>query len=177
MKWARRLRNLLLIGVGVVLVVALAGLPLYVFPVEEPVPTADVVYVIGPPTQVRLEKNDELLARGTAQRSLISVPSDDSYRSRMLKRECSSAETTCATPDPFTTIGEARLLTESGAESAVVITFTPHVARTRFIFDKCFDGAVTVVGVEQHLGVGQWIYQYAYQSAAFIKAFFEPCPS
>jgi hypothetical protein len=59
----------------------------------------------------------------------------------------------------------------------VVLTFTPHVARTRYLFAKCYGGDVTVVGVDEHLSLADWVYQYAYQTAAFVKAWLEPCPA
>ncbi len=58
----------------------------------------------------------------------------------------------------------------------VVVTFTPHVARTRYIFAKCYPGDVTVVGADIDLTPLDWAYEYAYQSAAFVKAWFSPCP-
>ena len=177
MTWARRLKNILLLGAAIAFVIALAGLPLYVFPPAQAATAADVVYVIGPPHEPRLALNRQLRDAGLAEASLISVSPDDPSESRMLQRECDDGTTTCATPEPFTTIGETLLLADYGADSAVVITFTPHVARTRYIFEKCFDGDVTVVGVDADLGVGEWIYQYAYQTGAFVKAFFEQCPS
>jgi uncharacterized SAM-binding protein YcdF (DUF218 family) len=61
---------------------------------------------------------------------------------------------------------------------AVVITFTPHVARTRYIFARCApDIDVQVIGVDEHLNIGDWVYQFAYQTTAFVKAAATPCAS
>ena len=44
--------------------------------------------------------------------------------------------------DPSTTRGEVLLMSEqgSGADSVIVVTSTPHVMRTRYIFGKCYPG-------------------------------------
>jgi uncharacterized SAM-binding protein YcdF (DUF218 family) len=93
---------------------------------------------------------------------------------------CGEDGVTCETPVPFTTAGEARMLSAYArahpVRDVVVLTFTPHVARTRYILAKCYGGGVQVVGVDEHLDLWGWAYQYAYQTAAFVKAWLEPCP-
>jgi hypothetical protein len=163
---------------GLPLVLVLAGLPLYVFPPADEVSRADVIYVIGPPTPPRLREAEKLRAEGVADRLLISVSADGS-RSAAELPICDEPYVTCRTPEPFTTNGETALLEEyartAEVSSAVVLTFTPHVARTRFIFARCAAPQVTVVAIDEHLGLRQWAYQYLYQTAAFAKALFVPC--
>jgi hypothetical protein len=180
----RRARTALTIAsslVGLLVLVVVAGLPLYVFPPQGQVDRADLVYVIGPPTPPRIALAERLEADGVADDLLVSVsPSHDVIRyPASALPVCDEAGTTCETPSPFTTKGEALMLTDYAdgrtLGETVVITFTPHVARTRYIFDRCYDGHVTVVGVDQQLSLGDWIYQYAYQSAAFVKAWITPC--
>jgi hypothetical protein len=62
------------------------------------------------------------------------------------------------------------------APSLTIITSTPHVARTRYIFGKCYPGEFTVVAADQPGSVGGWAFQYVYQSLAFVKAGLETCP-
>lgn len=159
----------------------LAGLPLYVFPPQDDPTGADLVYVIGPPDPSRIDLAEQLLDQG-ATAALVSVPTSDQGAPELTESGlsfCRESAVTCRNPVPFTTAGEALMLGDYVAQrdvgTIVVITVTPHVARTRYIFDKCYSGHVSVVGVDQHLSFGDWIYQYAYQSAAFVKAWLAPC--
>ena len=54
-------------------------------------------------------------------------------------------------------------------------TYTPHVLRTRYIFGACADADVTVIPVDESLNLLRWIYNYAYQTAAFAKAWIVGC--
>ena len=64
----------------------------------------------------------------------------------------------------------------SEAPSVIVVTSTPHVARTRYIFAKCYPGEFTVVAAEQPDTLAEWAHAVRYQSIAFGKALVEPCP-
>ena len=175
-RWLRRSA----IAAGILAVaVALAGLPVYVFPpTAEPSP-ADLVYVIGPPVQSRTELQTRLLDEGLAPRGLISVSPPTGSAAASDVPACRDPRITCLTPEPFTTSGEALLLdryaADHGVGSTIVITFTPHVARTRYIFGTCYPGEVTVIAVDPHLTPWEWVYQYAYQTGAFVKAIVAPC--
>lgn len=161
----------------------IAGLPLYVFPPPGDTAGADLVYVIGPPQQPRIDLAEKLRTAAKPLPALVSV-SDDSQGDAVFDASsvgfCSEQGVTCKSPTPFTTKGEAKMLTAYAAThtvgKTVVVTFTPHVARTRYIFAKCYAGDVTVVGVDENLSLADWIYQYAYQSTAFVKAWLAPCP-
>jgi hypothetical protein len=177
--WRKRALAAGLTLVGLVAALAVAGLPLYVFPPAASVDRADLIYVIGPPTPPRIDLAEHLEAEGVASDLLVSVSPKHAGFPASSVAPCASADTVCEIPKPYTTKGEALLLSEYApahdVHETVVITFTPHVARTRYIFAKCFDGDVTVMGVDQPMGLGDWIYQYAYQSAAFVKAWLTPC--
>lgn len=158
--------------------VVVAGVPLFVSPPAQKITDADLVYVIGPPRAPRTALARALQDNGTAPTILIStslVGGFTAERMSMCKRE----GVVCEHPEPYTTKGEAALLSrfapEHGVTHTIVVTFTPHVTRARYIFAKCYDGDVTVVGVDQHLDLAEWIYQYAYQSAALVKAWLTPC--
>jgi hypothetical protein len=157
-------------------VLALAGLPAYVFPPTEKVGSADLIYVIGPPTIERIRAAEALREQGVADRILVSVPlrGDQSADEQAI---CAEDYVDCVHPRPFTTSGEAGVLNElASGERVVVLTFTPHVARTRFIFERCFSGETVVEPVASSLNVAEWGYQYAYQSVAFVKALISKCP-
>lgn len=163
----------------VVVVAAVAtGVSAYVFPaVEEPPAHADVIYVIGPPTEGRIALAEQMRRDGVADDILISVPTDGEQSAAGLST-CQEAYVSCVHPEPFTTAGEMAMLNErygAGAR-AVIITFTPHVSRTRFIAGRCADAQVTVVAVPTSLDLGQWIHQFAYQTGGFAKALIVGCP-
>ncbi|WP_345801579.1 YdcF family protein [Microbacterium sp. AZCO] len=180
MRWLTPKAAAITAGVLLVLVAAvtLAGLPLYVFPPAGTVGKADLIYVIGPPQKYRVQLERELRAEGVADRSLFSVPTHGGWSAERLP-VCREPAVDCEHPEPFTTKGEIAFLTEYAAEHdvhrTVILTFTPHVLRTRYILEKCYGGDATVVAVDQHLSLGDWIYQYAYQSLSLVKAWLTPC--
>ncbi|WP_314457583.1 YdcF family protein [uncultured Microbacterium sp.] len=169
------------IALALLVAMAVAGVAImvqaYVFPaVAAPPARADVIYVIGPPTEGRIALAEQLRSDGVADDILISVPSEGEQSAAKLS-VCQERYVACEHPDPFTTAGEMALLnTRYGAEaSAVVITFTPHVSRTRFIAGQCAAAQVTVIDVPTSLDLGQWMYQFAYQTGGFAKAVAAPC--
>lgn len=167
---------LLSIAAGFWLIV-LVGLPLYVFPHVDDVAPSDTAYVLGPPMEERLELAERLRDEGLAERIAVSVQASGGQTEEDLAI-CREEGVTCAVADPSTTRGEVLLMTEIAAEapSLIVITSTPHVARTRYIFAKCYPGDVKVVAAGRPESLAGWTSQYVYQSLAFVKAFVEPCP-
>lgn len=165
----------------VVLLAFLAlAIPTYVFPAAaDPaeVSPADVVYVIGPPADERVDKARELLDAGVADTLMISIDPEEYGDWELAASACldglPGVTVLCAKPDPFTTRGEGRWLrTEAqarGWESAVVITFTPHISRARAIVAQCFDGELTMVDSHQRVDPHYWAYMFAYQSGAYAK--------
>ncbi|MBT9608033.1 hypothetical protein [Microbacterium sp.] len=141
--------------------------------------TEAVAMVLGPPTWQRVEKAQFLLDSGQVSRVLVSV-SPSGRQSAALYPPCEYSRFTCETPAPFTTKGEVAMLRDFlGADAVdqqvVVVTFTPHVARTRYVFQECFGPNVAVLGVSQDMSLFDWMYQYVYQSVAFLKAAITPC--
>ncbi|WP_091503675.1 hypothetical protein [Microbacterium sp. cf332] len=176
---AERLRRTVLVVVAVSVAASLAGLPLYVFPIDDEIRDADTVFVLGPPTWQRIDVARDLLGRHEVSRALISV-SPTGRQSAAEYAPCGYSDFECRTPDPFTTDGEAAMLRdfqnpEALEHQVVVVTFKPHVARARYILERCYDGDVAVIGVDQDLTLWDWAYQYVYQTAAFVKAAFSPC--
>lgn len=176
MKVRKRLGVAALATLAAVAVVVVAGLPVYVFPYADDVQSADLVYVIGPPAEQRLKAAQRLRDQGVAERILVSVALKGEHSARELKI-CREPDVICAHPEPFTTAGEAAMLNDyAGAnEDVVIITYTPHVARTRFIFERCFDGKTFVDPVRRSLSLTDWGYQYLYQTSGFVKAWVTGC--
>lgn len=172
-RWARRV----VLGILTILAaVAVIGLPLYVFPGSPEPAEADLIYVIGPPTATRIADAENLRAQGIADEVLVSVPRSGVDSADELAY-CRRAYVTCRTPDVFTTRGEAAMLAAyaTAGDDVIVLTYTPHVARTRAIFGTCADAGVTVIPVDEGLSLSRWIYNYAYQTAAFVKAWILGC--
>jgi hypothetical protein len=194
----RRARRALVVACALVGVAAIGSIPLYVFPGDQTPRKADVVFVIGPPTDGRVAYALDLIERGYAGALMIStilpdaappvdtgwakppLPSwarsgDSTARAQALCAEGHpSVPLTCLQPEPFTTEGEARALRdamdENGWTTAIVVTVTPHVNRARFIFGRCVASGVQVLGIADGLDLGGWAWQYAYQTGGWVKA-------
>jgi len=77
----------------------------------------------------------------------------------------------CFEPDPSTTRGEgrafARLAADNNWKSVIVVTARPHISRARLILQRCFPGEIIMVDSPGPIPWYRWIYEYAYQTAAF----------
>ncbi len=161
-----------------------AAVSIVAFPPPGDVRNADLIYVIGPPTPQRISSAESLLESDPSRTLLVSV-SSPATRNRGTAAKlpvCSRDRVICQHAEPFTTKGEALMLVDYArthdVHKVAVITFTPHVARTRYIFARCApDLDVQVIGVDEHLTLGDWIYQFGYQTTAFVKAAATPCAS
>ncbi|MGW5920095.1 YdcF family protein [Nocardia fluminea] len=161
----------------VVLLAVVALCPVYVRPRTDAPQVADAILVLGGAHDGREELGLRLAAQGYAPRVLVSNPYE---RSPMVNRICHggySFEVSCFDPSPRTTLGEGRELARSGAgwDRVIVVTFTPHVSRARYILGECWDGELLFVDPEPHLSPARWAWDYAYQSAGFVKAWFADC--
>ncbi len=172
-----RRRSKAAVGVAVAVAVALGlglGVTALAWPPDQTARAADVVFVIGPPTDARIELAEALVAEHGAQLLLVSTtlpeaaaPRDTGWpkpdRPAWAQGEGSSVSAVdelcersdwggvgvlCLQPEPFTTQGEARalaaLMKERGFETATVVTMTPHVARTRLLVDRCDEASADV---------------------------------
>ena len=169
MSAARRAGIALIIVAGMLANLLAASLPVYVFPPQLPPQPSDVVMVVGPAEPWRIAWAQQLIATSHAKELLISTP--PASRPAV----CGSPGVLCFEPIPFTTQGEARELAEQMKlhhwTTATVITGTPHILRTRLRMWWCMSTGVQVVGRPTGLSAGDWVWQYIYQSAGFLKAF------
>lgn len=172
----------ILLGIPIlVMSIALIGLPLYVFPPQGTPSNADLIYILGPPTKQRVARAEELRREGISTRILVSVAQANSriYTARQLPI-CSERDVTCEVPDPLKTRGEASMLSNftktHPVHNTAILTFAPQVMRARFIFAKCYKGEVSIVSVREPLGLQDWVFEYVYQTAGFLKATVMPCP-
>ena len=131
---------------------------------------ADAVVVLGGDEETGWRAGRALVDDGVADELVVSVPYGR-------PQECTTPPTgvtvTCFVPDPSTTRGEAqmigRLAAERGWDSVVVVTWRAHVARSRMLVERCFDGEIRMV--EDHLPMdpAHWAREFAYQSGAWVK--------
>ena len=177
----RRMTRICIGVLAVVIAVGAAGYPVYVAPrTAEPVP-ADAIVVLGGPAEGRYLYGVDLADRGLAKDLVFSDPHQ---RDQSPKSLCENGSghtrytVTCFTPAPATTKGEIaeinRLADARGWESIMVVTFTPHVARTRYLFDRCYHGGhVSVLASPDRVGLGQTAWQYVYQTVGFARSFIQ----
>lgn len=153
--------------------------PVYVRPRLDTPMRADAILVLGGAHDGREELGLSMARDGFAPRVLISDPYE---HSPLVNRICHggySFEVECFDPDPRTTRGEGRYLADraraQGWQRVIVVTFTPHVSRARYILGKCWDGELLMADARPHIGPLRWIYQYGYQTAGYLRAVAEDC--
>ncbi|MGW4366394.1 YdcF family protein [Nocardia takedensis] len=173
----RRGRRRVLLAVCLALLVALglAGLPVFVHPQVDPLRRADAIVVLGGTAYERFDLGLDLARRGYAPELVISASTglDDPRMDRYCRGEF-PFRVSCFEPDPWTTRGEAeeirRRAAAEGWRHIIVVTFTPHVSRARFIVGRCFDGELTMVASPSPSGPLFWTWMYLRQSAGYVKA-------
>lgn len=169
-----------IVAVLVVIVAAVAALwPVYVNPKSDSPGKADAIVVLGGRHDGREELGLQLAKQGYAPQVVFSNP----YRTNaMMNRICHggySFRVSCFEPEPGTTRGEGReIARRAKAENwrrIIVVTFTPHVSRARYIIGKCWDGELLMVPNRENITPGDWPYNFVYQSAGYARALFENC--
>jgi uncharacterized SAM-binding protein YcdF (DUF218 family) len=144
--------------------------------VNEPV-RSDAILVLGPPlVDGRLDEALRLAAAHYAGIVVISIGWDKGrQRVAACANDNPAYQVICFEPDPATTRGEAeeigRLARERGWHSVLVVTSTYHVSRARLIVQRCMPGTVRVLAGTSRLSMDDWLYQFAYQTGGFAKAF------
>ncbi|MEV0249492.1 YdcF family protein [Nocardia sp. NPDC050712] len=176
----RKRTTVLLLGFVVTLAIGVTALwPVYVRPRTDPPATADAILVLGGAHDGREQLGLRLAREGYAPWVVFSDPYTNSA---MINRICHggySFRVSCFDPSPRTTRGEgrelARLARANDWQRVIVVTFTPHISRARYILGKCWAGDMLFVDPRPHLSVVRWAYDYLYQSAGYLKAALEDC--
>lgn len=172
----RRAVAALVVLVALVVGIGFAGLPIFVHPQQDPLRPADAIVVLGGTAYERFDLGVRLADEGYAPELVISRSTgvDDS----VMDRYCDGQFTyrvSCFVPDPWTTQGEAQEIARRAAaedwKHIIVITYTPHVSRARYIVGKCFSGEVTMVASPSDSGFSFWSWMYVRQSAGYVRAF------
>jgi uncharacterized SAM-binding protein YcdF (DUF218 family) len=144
---------LTVVALAVVLVVAVAVVTMRVIvrPQTQTPARADAVVVISGDRGERVALALDLMRRGVA-RTLVLAGQFDFPQATDLCKGGQAFEVVCLMPQPDSTRDEARAtgqLAESRSWREIAVITAPwHVARSRLLFGRCFDGSVQVVAVE-----------------------------
>jgi uncharacterized SAM-binding protein YcdF (DUF218 family) len=155
------------------------GWKVYRHPQTDPVRHADAIVVLGGTPYQRFDIGLKLAQQGSAPFLLISqsTGANDPNMNKYCHGDFAFT-VKCFIPDPWTTEGEAREIRSDaqryGWHHIIVITFTPHVSRARYIVGKCFDGDITMVASPAPSGVDFWTWMFIRQSGSYVKAFLTP---
>lgn len=176
----RRFRRWAVALTVLLIAVAIGGWPVYVRPQTDPLRHADAIVVLGGPGYDRYPFAIDLGAQGWTPMLAISKP--EGAKDASLTRYCTTVHpqlnVQCFAPDPSTTKGEGRelrrLAAKYGWRTVIVVTFRPHISRARFILQQCFDGDLIMVESPAHLSMPQWVFQYVYQTAGYVRAKLQP---
>jgi uncharacterized SAM-binding protein YcdF (DUF218 family) len=163
-----------------VLIAALAGVPVYVRPAVDPLRHADAILVLGGYEYDRYEVGFKLALEGWAPAVAVSNPAgaNDPWLTKYCAEPHPKFALYCFIPDPRSTAGEARefrrLADLHGWRTVIAVTFRPHVSRARFILRQCFDGDLMMVASPPEVSPVRLAYEYVYQTAGFVKAALKP---
>jgi uncharacterized SAM-binding protein YcdF (DUF218 family) len=171
----RPIARAVVVMLTILLLGILAGFPVYVRPQLDRLRHADVILVLGGYGNARYADGLELAEAHWAPNLVFSAP--DGSRNPFVAKLCDQHHLdfalSCFVPDPGTTIGEARdfgaLAAKHGWHSAIVVTYRPHISRARYNLHQCFAGDLIMVVSPPRRSLAQWAYEYAYQTAAFVR--------
>ena len=174
----RRWRRKVVATVLVLVAAWIAGCYLLVArPTTDRPTSADAIVVLGSPAaEDRIGTARRLVDRGVSSNLVVSLfPEEQPETYRRYCEEGQPAITVvCFRPQPATTQGEARyvrqLATRRQWHSIVVVTSTYYVSRARLLFERCFAGTLQMVGTSHGASLGKWMYQFFYQTGAYVKA-------
>jgi hypothetical protein len=170
------------IGVSGVVTVLLAwiigGYFVFVRPKVDRPSRVDAILVLGPPdSNGRIDTGLALAMQHFADTLVVSVEPDGKISDHPVCLNHTPGITViCFQPsNPPTTRGEAREITRLAAQhgwtSILVVTSIYHVSRARMIVKRCFTGRVLMVAARGRPALSEWPYNYAYQTAGYLKAF------
>jgi uncharacterized SAM-binding protein YcdF (DUF218 family) len=146
-RWAIALLSLDLL-VGSLATAAWATRALFVYPRSDRPTSADAVVVLYGDNGDRLAAGLALMGRNVAP-TLVLAGDPDFEQADRLCQPPQPFEVVCLRPAPDSTRAEARSVGALAAHRSwrrvVVVTSVPHVTRSRLLFGRCVDGAVSMV--------------------------------
>lgn len=178
----RRLQRLLW-GMTLVVVVVLAavggaGYALFGVDRQDALRKVDAIVVLGGEHDGREQYGIRLAQEGWSTNVVLSNPYGprDATVRDLCDTRVGDISVTCEVPTPSTTRGEAmfteRLSRERGWKSVIVISWSYHLTRSRYIFDNCYSGETVMRAVprEYRYGPADWELIYLYQFVGTAKA-------
>ncbi|MEU6583058.1 YdcF family protein [Nocardia sp. NPDC046763] len=163
---------------ALIVALAFAGLPVFVHPQVDPLRRADAIVVLGGTAYARYDVGLRLAQEGYAPELLISRSTGQN--DPVMDRYCDGGfafTVSCFVPNPWTTQGEAEEIRRRARaghwQHIIVVTYTPHVSRARYIVEKCFSGQITMVASPSDSGLLFWSWMYVRQSAGYVRAFLQ----
>lgn len=166
---------------ALVVLIGISGYFLFTNAPSDALQRADAIIVLGGEHDGREDYGISLARDGWAPTVVLSNPYPDG--DPIMQRVCSppggGIEVLCERPDPVTTRGEAEVMRKLAAERSwheiIVVTWRYHMPRARWIFRQCFSrdpNAVVMQAVPRQydFSVGHWVFVYAYQDFAMVKA-------
>ena len=178
--WRRLRIRRVVVPVCLLLIAAvIGGIPVYVRPQVDPLRHADAILVLGGDGFSRYPFGVNLGTQGWAPKVVLSIPGiDNEWLTKACNTPRSGIELDCFVPVPPTTLGEGRelrrLAERYGWRSVIIVTFTPHISRARFILQRCFDGELIMVASPTQISLRGWAVEYAYQTAGYVRAALQP---
>jgi uncharacterized SAM-binding protein YcdF (DUF218 family) len=134
----------------------------------------DAIVVLGPATSARTDKAVALARQGLSHVLVLSNATTYAHASTLCQNPPTGWSITCFIPSPGTTRGEAEyvqgLAARYGWTNLIVVTSRFHISRARLILKRCFTGRLQLVAASEPVSVAEWAYQYAYQSAGYVRA-------
>ncbi|MGZ8177326.1 YdcF family protein [Williamsia sp. SKLECPSW1] len=163
---------------AVIVALAVAGLPVYVYPQVDGPRHADAIVVLGGAGgETRYRYGLELAQQGYASTVLMSNPEHFLDDTGLCAARLPGVRVECFAPDPSTTRGEAQHLRtvaqQRGWRSVVVVTFRPHISRARYIVERCFTGRISMAESPQSISWYYWPFAYVYQTAGYVRAWLQ----
>jgi len=158
----------------------IGGLPVYGRPQIDPLRHADAILILGGAYWGRYPFGLDLGSKGWAPNLVVSNPNgaNDPWLTDYCATPHPGFDLHCFVPDPPTTKGEGRelrrLAGQYGWRTVIVVTFRPHISRARFILEQCFDGDLVMVASPARISVPRWAFEYAYQTAGYLRAALQP---
>lgn len=143
-----------------------------VLPTTDPVRRTEAVLVLASPGGIAaLNFHAKTMDAGA---NLVFSVTPDMMQLPEYQHLCAKHGITCFAPEPSTTAGEAigfsRIAGERGWRSVTVITHRSHISRTRMLMKRHFTGEVRMSVMDAQFDPQTWIYAFAYETGAFIKA-------
>lgn len=170
-------------GAGALIVISTAGVvgwPVYVRPQIDALRHADAVFVLGGYDYGRYPYGMSLAGAGWAPTLVISNPNGpkDPWLHKYCATQHPEFRLVCFMPEPNRTRGEARelgrLAAENGWRTVIVVTARTQISRARYILQRCFEGELIMSEIPTPVPGPRLITEYFYQSAGYLRAFFEP---